>query len=99
MVLEHFAQIQKLKYDVVSVVLNEEDRTGNVKLKILWVTDRIADHKSDYARDFIKIKGLALEEKKIRAIEEWQDEKILDTYIKVSKEHRACDFSGNWIKK
>jgi len=96
---ELYAQIQNLKDDDVSLVLNEEDRTGNVKFKILMVTDRIEDHKADYARDFIKIKDLALEEKKIRAIEEWQDEKILDTYIKVSKEHRACDFSGNWLKK
>lgn len=96
---ELYAQIQNLKDDDVSLVLNEEDRTGNVKFKILMVTDRIEDHKADYARDFIKIKDLALEEKKIRAIEAWQDEKILDTYIKVSKEHRACDFSGNWLKK
>jgi peptidyl-prolyl cis-trans isomerase SurA len=63
------------------------------------VTDRIDEHKADYARDFLKIKDLALEEKKIRAIEKWQDEKILDTYIKISKEHRGCDFSGNWLKK
>ena len=96
---ELYAQSQSLKDGDVSLVLNEEDRTGNVKFKILMVTDRIEDHKADYARDFIKIKDLALEEKKIRAIEEWQDEKILDTYIKVSKEHRACDFSGNWLKK
>ena len=96
---ELYAQIQNLKDNDVSLVLSEEDRTGNVKFKILMVTDRIEDHKADYARDFIKIKDLALEEKKIRAIEDWQDEKILDTYVKVSKEHRACDFSGNWLKK
>jgi len=96
---ELYAQIQNLKDEEVSLVLSEEDRTGNKKFKILMVTDRIEDHEADYARDFIKIKDLALEEKKIRAIEEWQDDKILDTYIKISKEHRACDFSGNWLKK
>jgi len=96
---ELYAQIQNLKDEEVSLVLREEDRTGNKKFKILMVTDRIEDHKADYAGDYIKIKELALEEKKIRAIEKWQDEKILDTYIKISKEHRACDFSGNWLKK
>jgi peptidyl-prolyl cis-trans isomerase SurA len=96
---ELYAQIQNLKDEEVSLVLREEDRTGKVKFKILMVTDRIDEHKADYARDFLKIKDLALEEKKIRAIEEWQDEKILDTYIKISKEHRDCDFSGNWLKK
>ncbi len=96
---ELYAQIQNLKDGEVSLVLREEDRTGKVKFKILMVTDRIDEHKADYARDFLKIKDLALEEKKIRAIEKWQDEKILDTYIKISKEHRGCDFSGNWLKK
>lgn len=96
---ELYAQIQNLKDDEVSLVLGEEDRTGNKKFKILMVTDRINEHKADYARDYLKIKDLALEEKKIRAIEKWQDDKILDTYIKISKEHRDCDFSGNWLKK
>ncbi len=96
---ELYAQIQNLKDEEVSLVLREEGRTGDVKFKILTVTDRVEDHKADYARDYLKIKDLALEEKKIRAIEEWQDEKILDTYVKISKEHRACDFSGNWLKK
>ncbi len=96
---ELYAQIQNLKDGEVSLVLREEDRTGNVKFKILMVTDRIDEHKADYARDFLKIKDLALEEKKIKAIEKWQSEKIVDTYIKISKEHRDCDFSSNWLKK
>ncbi|PWH81486.1 peptidylprolyl isomerase [Algibacter marinivivus] len=96
---ELYAQIQNLKDEEVSLVLREEDRTGKVKFKILMVTDRIDEHKADYARDYLKIKDLALEEKKIKAIEKWQDEKILDTYVKISKEHRTCDFSGNWLKK
>ncbi|WP_298497911.1 peptidylprolyl isomerase [uncultured Algibacter sp.] len=96
---ELYAQIQNLKDGEVSLVLREEDRTGGQKFKILMVTDRIDEHEADYARDYLKIKDLALEEKKIRAIEKWQEEKILDTYIKISKEHRSCDFSGNWLKK
>lgn len=96
---ELYAQIQNLKDGEVSLVLREEDRTGNIKFKILMVTDRIDEHKADYARDFLKIKDLALEEKKIKAIEKWQEEKIIDTYIKISKEHRDCNFSSNWLKK
>ncbi|WP_366105908.1 peptidylprolyl isomerase [uncultured Algibacter sp.] len=95
---ELYAQIQNLKDGELSLVLKEEDRTGKVKFKILTVTDRIDEHKADYARDFLKIKDLALEEKKIKAIEKWQQEKIIDTYIKISKEHRNCDFSSNWLK-
>ena len=57
----------------------EQDRRGNIKFKILTVTDRIDEHKADYARDYLKIKEQALNEKRVIAIEKWQKEKILDT--------------------
>ncbi|WNH09813.1 peptidylprolyl isomerase [Thalassobellus suaedae] len=96
---ELYSQIQNLKDGEVSLVQAEQDRTGNKKFKILTVTDRIDDHEADYARDYLKIKDLALEEKRIKTIEEWQKEKILDTYIKISGEYRNCEFSSNWLKK
>ncbi|NNC50102.1 MAG: peptidylprolyl isomerase [Flaviramulus sp.] len=96
---ELYAQIQDLKDNEVSLVLTEEDRTGNKKFKILTVTDRVDEHEANYARDFLKIKELALSEKRINTIEKWQDEKILDTYIKISGEFRDCKFTGNWLKK
>ena len=96
---ELYAQIQNLKDNEVSLVLKEEDRTGKVKFKILMVTNRINEHEADYARDYLKVKSLALDEKKINAISKWQEEKILDTYIKISGEYRNCEFSSNWLKK
>lgn len=94
-----YAQIQNLKDGEVSLVLKDEDNRGNVKFKILMVTDRIDEHTADYARDFLKIKELALKEKQLRAIEKWQSEKIMDTYIKISGKYRDCDFTSNWLKK
>lgn len=96
---ELYSQIQNLKDNEVSLVLKEEDRTSRTKFKILMVTDRVDQHEADYARDYLKIKKLALEEKKIKAIAKWQDEKIKDTYIKISGEFRNCEFSSNWLKK
>lgn len=94
-----YAQIQDLKDNEVSLVLADQDRSQKRKFKILTVTDRIDEHEADYARDFLKIKEQALNEKKVKAIEKWQKEKILDTYIKITGEYRDCDFSSNWLKK
>ena len=63
------------------------------------VTDRIDEHEADYARDFLKIKDLTLNDKRVKAIEKWQAEKIMDTYIKIGGENRDCEFSSNWLKK
>ena len=96
---ELYGQIQDLKDNEVSLVLTDQDRTGKVKYKILTVTDRVDEHESDYAGDYLKIKELALNEKRLKAIEKWQDEKIMDTYIKVSEGHRTCEFASNWLKE
>jgi len=96
---ELYAQIQNLKDNEVSLVYKEQDRNEKVKFQILTVTDRIDEHEADYARDYLKIRESALQEKKIRAVEAWQKEKIMDTYIKISGSRRDCEFSSNWLKK
>ncbi len=96
---ELYSQIENLKDEEVTQPLAERGRTGDVKFKILTVTDRFDQHTADYARDYIKIKQLAENNKSFKAIEKWQDEKIVDTYIKVNGEHRKCTFSSNWLKQ
>lgn len=95
---ELYGQLQGLENNTVSDVLTDSDRQGNIKFKLVTVTDRIDEHDADYSRDYLKIKELALNEKQYNAIGEWQDEKINDTYIKISESHRDCDFSSNWLK-
>lgn len=96
---ELYGQIQDLKNGEVSQVLTDQDRTGNIKFKMLTVMDRIDQHDADYAKDYLKIKELALNEKQLKAIDKWMDEKIMDTYIKISPDHRDCEFAGNWLKQ
>jgi peptidyl-prolyl cis-trans isomerase SurA len=95
---ELYSQIQDLKDGEISEVLQDEDRINSVKFKILTVTDRIDDHEADFARDYLKIKQLALQDKQIKAIEKWQKATIVDTYVKVNGEYRDCDFQSNWLK-
>jgi peptidyl-prolyl cis-trans isomerase SurA len=95
---EMYTQIQGLKDGEVSEVIQDEDRINNVKFKIMTVTDRINDHEADYSRDYLKIKELALQDKQVRAIEKWQKEVIVETYIKINGEYRNCDYQSNWLK-
>ena len=96
---ELYAQIQNLKDTDISKVLQDEDRVNRIKFKILTVTDRIDEHEADYARDYIKIKNLALQDKQFKAIQKWTKEAIMDTYIKINGDFRNCDFQSNWLKK
>jgi len=93
------AQVYDLMEGEVSKVYTDRDRTGRSKFKILTVTKRFEEHQADYARDYEKIKELALREKQIRAIEFWQEEKILETYVNVNEDYRDCEYASNWVKK
>jgi len=94
-----YSQVSNLKDNEISLPLMDEDQSGKKKFKLITVTNRIDAHTADYAKDYIKIKDLALKEKQINAIGKWFDEKIKDTYIKIIGEYRDCAFTNNWLKK
>ncbi len=94
-----YSEVSNLKDNAItSPILDDDPRSGK-KYKIITVTNRINEHTADYAKDYIKIKDLALKEKQIKAIAKWTDEKIKETYIKINGEYRDCVFANNWIKK
>lgn len=94
-----YSQISNLKDNEISLPLLDEDQSGKKKYKIITVTNRIDEHTADYAKDYTKIKDLALKEKQIKAIGKWFDDKIQGTYIKIIGEYRDCTFTNNWLKK
>lgn len=93
-----FKQVEGLEEGEVSLVLTQQDRTGRPQFKIIKVTKKIPEHEADYATDYLKIKELALRDKQLEAIAEWQEEKIADTYIKVNGKYRDCNYSSDWVK-
>lgn len=94
-----YSEVSNLKDNqITNPILDDDPRSGK-KYKIITVTNRINEHTADYAKDYIKIKDLALKEKQIKAIGKWTDEKIKETYIKINGEYRDCVFVNNWIKK
>jgi len=95
---ELYSQIQNLEDNQVSQVFQDEDRYNPIKFKILTVTQRTNEHEADFAKDYLKIKELALQQKQLIEITKWQEEKIMDTYIKINGKLRECDFNSNWFK-
>lgn len=94
-----YGQVSNLKDNDVSLPISEEDPSGRKYYKLMMVTNRYDEHKADYAKDYTKIKELALKEKQIRRIGEWSNEKIKETFIRINGEYRDCEFANNWLKK
>lgn len=94
-----YSQVSNLKEGEVSAPILEQGEEGKKTFKLITVTNRIDEHAADYAKDYIKIKDLALKSKQITAVGKWFNEKIKETYIKIIGEYRDCDFTNNWLKK
>ena len=94
-----YSQVINLQEGIISNAVLEYDRSGKAFYKLLMVSDKKEEHIAEYGKDFLKIKELALKEKQIRAVAQWQEEKIKDTYIKITGEYRDCEYTNNWLKK
>lgn len=94
-----YSEVSNLKNSAITAAILDDDLKTGKKYKIITVTNRIDEHTADYAKDYIKIKDLALKEKQIKAIAKWSEEKIKETYVKINGEYRDCIFTNNWLKK
>jgi peptidyl-prolyl cis-trans isomerase SurA len=94
-----YSEVSNLKSGAITPPILDDDPRAGKKYKIITVTNRIDEHTADYAKDYTKIKALALKEKQFKAIGKWTDEKIKETYIKINGEYKNCVFTNNWLKK
>jgi peptidyl-prolyl cis-trans isomerase SurA len=94
-----YSDVSNVKNGEITAPILDDDPRAVKKYKIITVTNRIDEHVADYAKDFSKIKELALKEKQIKAIGKWTEEKIKETYVKINGEYRDCVFINNWLKK
>lgn len=76
----------------------DETREGEKMFKLLLLKSKSETHTANYVDDYVKIQALALQKKQEEAIEDWADDKIEDTYIKINTDHKDCTFDRNWIK-
>jgi peptidyl-prolyl cis-trans isomerase SurA len=94
-----YSQISNLKDNEVSHPLIDETPTGRKRYKLITVTNRYEEHVADYAKDYTKIKEMALQAKQMETIKKWFDEKLPDTYIKIDESYQGCDFQNNWLQR
>jgi peptidyl-prolyl cis-trans isomerase SurA len=91
-----FKRISSLKQGEITSPFYEEVRAGKKMYKLLMMKSKTENHLADLSKDYEKIKKLTLQRKKEETLEKWASDKIDDTYIKINKNFRNCDFSNGW---
>lgn len=92
-----YTRVVNLDKGQISRVYEEEQRNGKKVFKIIKVTEKYDEHRAKFSKDYPKIKELALKQKKLDELRNWQKEKAMDTYVKISENYKKCGFTGNWL--
>lgn len=94
-----YSRVSSLNSDEITEPFYDETREGEKMFKILLLKSKTDAHTADYVNDYVKIQQLATQKKQEETIDEWASDKISDTYIKINKDHKKCDFDKKWSKK
>ena len=102
-----YAAIKDLQEGEISVPVESLDnegyqqgRSGNLVYKIIRVDKIIPAHTATFEKDYTQILDKVENGKQIKAVDEFLNQKIKDTYIVIDPLFKECDFSRDaWNKK
>jgi peptidyl-prolyl cis-trans isomerase SurA len=92
-----FFVIDKLKVGEVSTPVLTTDR-GKQDYRIYYLKTRTNPHKANLDEDYARIQQIALDKKKMDAVNDWITNKLNTTYIAIMDNFRNCPFERKWIK-
>ena len=65
--------------------------------RLVKLIKRIEPHKANLKDDYQRIKGFALQKKQADTMEEWEEKKIKETYVKVNPDYFECEVDQKWF--
>lgn len=91
--------VGNLKVGAISKPFIMRTASGKKVAAIAKVTDRIEGHKASLNTDYQEMKSLAENAKREELMDEWLQEKIRNTYVRIDDNWKGCDFKyKGWIK-
>lgn len=94
-----YGRVSNLKEGEITQAFYDEIRGKSKMFKIILLKSKEEAHKASFTKDYEKIQQLTLQKKKEETVEKWAKDKIVDTYIKINKDFKKCDFKNNWKKE
>ena len=69
---------------------------GVMAYRLIYLKEKVSQHKANLVEDYDMIKNAALEQKKYDAMEKWVVDKVKVTNMKISEQYRYCPFVSKW---
>jgi len=91
--------INAMKVGEISDPYETTDSKGRMAYKVVWLKNRTNPHVGNLKEDYNLFKSRALQRKQDSIVDEWVEDKIKVTYIRISDTYRACPFRlKGWMK-
>lgn len=87
-----FVALRDLKVGEITDPFKSEDENAKEVYKIIKLQNRTRPHRANLEEDYMVLQQMALGQKKELAFQEWLDEKIRDTYIRIDNSFAGCEF-------
>ncbi|MDE6231363.1 MAG: peptidylprolyl isomerase [Muribaculaceae bacterium] len=85
--------------DISDAFIMKDQKKNRDVVAIVKLTTRIPGHKATLSDDFNMIKQMYEENKRQEIIRDWVEQKIQDTYVRISEGWDQCDFHyKGWVK-
>ncbi len=96
---EDYYAIKDLEVGEITRAFQSTDENGKQVYKIIRVNSRTKPHRANLKDDYMTLQALALVEKKEQVFQDWIQEKILSTYIRIDDSFKSCTFAHeDWVR-
>ncbi len=96
---EVFVSIENLNVGQISQPVFFRTQDGKEGYRLIKLLDKTEPHRADLKTDYQKVQAMALQQKRNEATQEWIEDKLKTTYVRVNNEYLSCEFNQNWIKQ
>ena len=90
--------VDKLKPGEISNPVPMKTEKQQDAYRILYLKEKTSPHRANLKEDYPKIQEWALQKKQKDFIDKWINERIKETYIRISDNFKSCNFQHDWIK-
>ncbi|HJZ40200.1 MAG TPA: peptidylprolyl isomerase [Bacteroidales bacterium] len=91
--------INRLKVGEISDPYESTDKKGKLAYKVIWLKERTNPHVGNLKDDYNLFKSRALQKKEDEIVNNWVEDKIKTTYVRIKDKYASCSYSiKGWLK-
>ena len=91
--------VNKLKVGKISNPVSMKTFEGKDAFRLLRLDKRTLPHRANLTEDYDRIQNWVLEDKKMEIVNEWVENKIGKSYVRINDNYKDCDFQYDWLEE